>query len=117
MRVNKTGGHILAFQVDFLFSGKIADPDDHSVGDGNVSFLHTVRKNIDNLRIFQNQIRRYKLSGGLRAAHIFFKFHRKPLSAADGYYFSRPFLRLTMLHSIRRFTRPACSSSSFPGFR
>ena len=71
MRVNKPGSYILTFQVDFFFALKISDSHDDPVFDGDVAFLHAIGEHIDDLGVFQHQIRLFKLACSSRASHVF----------------------------------------------
>ena len=75
VRINKAACQILTFQVNLFLALIIAYTDDHAVLDSNISFFHTVRKDIHNLRIFQHQIRLNQLSGSLGTSHIFLQLH------------------------------------------
>ena len=61
--VNETGGQVHPIDVDFLNSLVITDSHDHSIFNGNIANLHTVRENIDYSRVFQYQVRLLQLAG------------------------------------------------------
>ena len=81
MCINESGSHILSFEVDLFFSRKIADADNNAIGDGDIALLHTVGEYVDDLCIFQDEIRRNEFSRRAGTGDVFIEFHmRAPFS-------------------------------------
>ena len=73
--VNKTGSYIFAFQINLFNSLIITNSDNHTVFHGNIALFYTVRENIDDTGVFQDQVSLFQFSRRKRASDVFFQFH------------------------------------------
>ena len=55
MSVDETGGQICALCIDLLLAGKRTDAQDDTIADRDVTLDDLFRKNIDDLRVFDDQ--------------------------------------------------------------
>ena len=65
MGVDESARHILAADIQFLFTLVVADPDDHAVLDRDTPLLDTVSEHVDDTGVFQHQVGLDQFSGSL----------------------------------------------------